>query len=236
MYFASCGFELCLNLEPSFVCTVVCGWGVGGWVVGGATGGVGAVLQVSTTNSPTSPFCRGRQMPVSKFRAAVARRPARNHAIVPFSVYGLCQIIGRAREGAPGAEAHKAPSVHVVTRLFLINMLAVREQLNLPLVVIYCQWELAWRGSASRPCLGLLWDGGNSRPTRIYFASCGFELCLNLEPSSLRLAASLSLHWHTSNHSSAALAVVMAESIKWHYTVSRLNGSQLFRTQSLFFK
>jgi hypothetical protein len=43
-----------------------------------------------------------------------------------------------------------------------------------------------WRGlnSASRPCLGLLWDGGNSRPTRMYFASCGFasELCLNLEP------------------------------------------------------
>jgi hypothetical protein len=38
--------------------------------------------------------------------------------------------------------------------------------------------------SASRPCLGLLWDGGNSRPTRImYFASCGFELCLNLEPT-----------------------------------------------------
>jgi hypothetical protein len=40
-----------------------------------------------------------------------------------------------------------------------------------------------WRGlsSASRPCLGLLWDGGNSGPTRMYFASCGFELCLNLE-------------------------------------------------------
>jgi hypothetical protein len=40
-----------------------------------------------------------------------------------------------------------------------------------------------WRGlsSASRPCLGLLWDGGNSRPTRMYFASCGFELCLNHE-------------------------------------------------------
>jgi hypothetical protein len=33
----------------------------------------------------------------------------------------------------------------------------------------------------SRPCLGLLWDGGNSRPTRMYFASCGFELCLNLD-------------------------------------------------------
>jgi hypothetical protein len=40
-----------------------------------------------------------------------------------------------------------------------------------------------WRGlsSASRPCLGLLWNGGNSRPTRMYFASYGFELCLNLE-------------------------------------------------------
>jgi hypothetical protein len=40
-----------------------------------------------------------------------------------------------------------------------------------------------WRGlsSASRPCLGLLWDGGNSRPTRMYFARCGFELCLNLD-------------------------------------------------------
>jgi hypothetical protein len=40
-----------------------------------------------------------------------------------------------------------------------------------------------WRGlsSASRPCLGLLWDGGKSRPTRMYFASCGRELCLNLE-------------------------------------------------------
>jgi hypothetical protein len=38
----------------------------------------------------------------------------------------------------------------------------------------------------SRPCLqvGLLWDGGNSRPTRMYFASCGFELCLNLEAAS----------------------------------------------------
>jgi hypothetical protein len=42
------------------------------------------------------------------------------------------------------------------------------------------------------PCSGLrvlrLWDGGNSRPTRMYyssFASCGFqvelELCLNLQ-------------------------------------------------------
>jgi hypothetical protein len=64
--------------------------------------------------------------------------------------------------------------------------------------------------STSRPCLGLLWDGGNSEsrptttagcillvvdfelclnleaaagggPTRKYFARCGFELCLNLQ-------------------------------------------------------
>jgi hypothetical protein len=41
-----------------------------------ATGGVTvAVLQVST-NSPTSPFCRRRQMPVAEFRAVVARRRA----------------------------------------------------------------------------------------------------------------------------------------------------------------
>jgi hypothetical protein len=47
-----------------------------------------------------------------------------------------------------------------------------------------------WRGmsSASRPCqclqVGLLWDGGNSRPTMMCFASCGFELCLNLDVTS----------------------------------------------------
>jgi hypothetical protein len=60
-----------------------------------------------------------------------------------------------------------------------------------------------WRGlsSASRPCLGLLWDGGtgNSGPTRMYFARCGFELCLplavNLEPAS----GSTSSHYRNLN-------------------------------------
>jgi hypothetical protein len=51
-----------------------------------------------------------------------------------------------------------------------------------------------WRGlsSASRPYLGLFWDGGNSGPTRMNFASCGFELCLNVEWCQRRTVTSAS--------------------------------------------
>jgi hypothetical protein len=66
-------------------------------------------------------------------------------------------------------------------------------------------------------------DGGNSRPTRMYFASCGFELCLNLGPGTVTTTCSSSAlpvilvlllvlvahHLYASEHCTVALAVTV---------------------------
>jgi hypothetical protein len=90
-------------------------------------------------------------------------------------------LVRQGREPSSGSVPSKGPtgrrSLHFklklkVFRFKLVQVLQLEVQLA----------PLRGLSSASRPCLGLLWDGGNSRPTTMYFASCGFELCLNLEP------------------------------------------------------